>query len=59
LDLSASSVRGDAAMGGASNPVHGPFIDIFYQLTEIFDLLRHDGMRTLYAFEYRRRVGNG
>jgi hypothetical protein len=35
------------------------FIDFFYQLNEIFDLLRHDGVRTLYALENRRRVGNG
>jgi hypothetical protein len=37
----------------------GYFIDFFYQLNEIFDLLRHDGMRRLYALENARRVGNG
>jgi hypothetical protein len=30
------------------------FIDFFYQLNEIFDLLQHDAMRRLYAFENRR-----
>jgi hypothetical protein len=35
------------------------FIDFFYQLNEIFDLLRHGAMRRLYALENRRRAGNG